>query len=352
MVILIPAYQPDEKLIGLVEKLNKECDYKIVIVDDGGGKEYSEVFEKVAALGAEVISYDKNRGKGVALKTGFEYLKRFDDIEGIITADCDGQHLPKDILRIGEAIKNNKDRIILGIRHFVGNVPFKSLAGNSITRMIFSLICDKKIYDTQTGLRGFSQDMLDWLCGIEGDRFEYEMNMLIDLKEKDIEVTEVEIETVYIKENKSSHFNPIKDSIKIYLPILKYSLSSIVSGVIDFILLMLINFLIGNLFLSVAGARLCSATFNYNMNKRYVFKHNQNQNNNSQSLPKYILLALIIMFVNYNILNFYYLLGLPLVVSKIITEAIIFLFSYWIQKKFIFKKEHHSVEKGITKTSL
>lgn len=341
MVILIPAYQPDEKLIRLIEKLNRECDYKIVIVDDGSGQEYKEVFQKASKLGAEVISYDKNRGKGAALKTGFEYISELQDVDGLITADCDGQHLPKDILRIGDAIKNNRGKIILGTRHFVGDVPFKSLAGNSVTRMVFSLICDKKIYDTQTGLRGFSDDMLDWLCRIEGERFEYEMNMLIDSKKDDIEVEQVKIDTVYIKENESSHFNPFKDSIKIYLPLLKYSLSSILSALIDFILLMVFNFFSGNLFLSVVAARLCSATFNYNMNKRYVFKHNKQKKDN-QSLPKYIFLAAIIMLINYNILNFYYLIGLPLAVSKIITEAIIFLFTYWIQKKFIFKKERHS----------
>ena len=161
--------------------------------------------------------------------------------------------------------------------------------------------------------------------------------MLIDAKKEEIEIQEVPIDTVYIKGNKSSHFNPLNDSIKIYLPLIKYSLSSIISAVIDFILLMLFNFFSGNLFLSVAIARLCSATLNYNINKRYVFKNDKNQN--SQSLPKYVFLAVIIMLINYNILNFYYFIGLPLSISKIITEGTIFLFSYWIQKKFIFKKE-------------
>ena len=163
--------------------------------------------------------------------------------------------------------------------------------------------------------------------------------MLIDAKKEEIEIQEVPIDTVYIKGNKSSHFNPLNDSIKIYLPLIKYSLSSIISAVIDFILLMLFNLFTGNSFLSVAVARLCSATFNYNINKRYVFKNGKNQK--SQSLPKYVLLAVIIMLINYNILNFYYFVGLPLVISKIITEGTIFLFSYWIQKKFVFKKENN-----------
>ena len=123
----------------------------------------------------------------------------------------------------------------------------------------------------------------------------------------------------------------------VYLPLIKFSLSSILSAVIDFILLMIFNLFSGNLFLSVAVARLCSATFNYNMNKRYVFKNDKK----NQSLIKYVFLATIIMLINYNILNFYYFIGLPLAISKIITEVTIFLFSYWIQKKFIFRKESH-----------
>jgi glycosyltransferase involved in cell wall biosynthesis len=338
MVILIPAYQPDEKMVKLVEKLKEECEYRIVIVDDGSKEKYQEVFEKAKNLGATVITCKENGGKGTTLKKGFSYIKNLNDVEGIITADCDGQHLPKDIIRIGNAIKGNKNRMILGTRHFVGNVPFKSLLGNYITRMVFSLICDRKIYDTQTGLRGFSYEMLDWLCSVEGERFEYEMNMLIEAKKDEIEIEQVKIDTVYIQENKSSHFNPLKDSIKVYLPIIKYSLSSVLSGAIDFVLLLVLNAITSNLFLAAVVARLCSATFNYNMNKRYVFKHNTNKS--TQSLPKYILLAAFILLINYNILHFYYFIGLPLAVSKIITEAIIFLFSYFVQKKFVFKKKN------------
>ena len=141
---------------------------------------------------------------------------------------------------------------------------------------------------------------------------------------------------MYIKEKKSAHFNPLKDSIKVYLPLIKYSLSSITSAVIDFILLMLFNMFFSNLFLAVTAARVCSATVNYNMNKIYVFK--SDKNHKSQSLLKYVSLATIIMLANFNILNFYYYIGLPLPISKIITEISLFLASYWIQKRFIFKK--------------
>lgn len=339
MVIIIPAYEPDEKLIKLIGELKEKCEWKILVVDDGSGSKYDDVFNQADQLGAIVYRYEKNKGKGGALKTAFKIVSSWEDADEIVTADCDGQHLPDDILKIMNVVKNNNNKIILGARHFTGSVPFRSIFGNKLTSMVYFMAKGKKIKDTQTGLRGFSKDMLPWLCEIEGERFEYEMNMLLEAEDNTYEIIESTINTIYIEDNKSSHFNPLKDSFKIYLPFLSFGISSILSAALDFGMLILIKLITSNLFLAVVGARLCSGSLNYIMNRKYVFSKG-NHTSEDMYFHKYILLACILMFMNYITLNYLCSIGINLVIGKIITEAILFIFSFFLQRKYVFVHGH------------
>jgi glycosyltransferase involved in cell wall biosynthesis len=337
MVVLIPAYEPNERLIKLIYELKAICNYNIVIVDDGSGDVYKDVFTRAADIGCTVLTHKVNKGKGQALKTGFSYIKETTEEEGVVCADCDGQHLPKDIIKIGETISKHHNSIILGTRRFMGDVPFRSSFGNSITRTVFSFASGTKIFDTQTGLRGFYTDMLQWLCGIKGQRFEYEMNMLLEAVPSGYDFQEVDINTVYLEQNKSSHFHALKDSVRVYLPILKFSLSSILSAILDFILLGIIQFYTSNLLIAAVGARVCSAIFNYTMNRVYVFSKFKSSSI-KKSLPRYFVLALFVLLANYGVINVYnIILGIPLFYAKVFTEGTIFLFSFWSQRKFVFK---------------
>lgn len=337
MTILIPAYEPSENLIELIKDLKDICNFDIVIIDDGSSEAYRNIFERAAEAGCTTLIHNSNRGKGQALKTGFKYIQETSENHGVITADCDGQHLPEDIIRIAEAVPQYNNHIILGTRRFVGKIPLRSSFGNSITRAIFAHTSGAKIYDTQTGLRGFSIDMLPWLCNIEGNRFEYEMNMLLEAVPTGYNFHEIYISTVYLEQNKSSHFHPLKDSLRIYLPILKFSMSSLISAMLDFILLCIIQTITKNLFFSVVCARLFSATFNYTMNKVYVFSKFKDTSI-KKSLPRYFLLVTLIMLANYGVIHTYYsVIGLSLFFAKIFTEVTIFLFSFWSQRKFVFK---------------
>lgn len=338
MTILIPAYEPSKRLINLIYDLKDICDYDIVVVDDGSGEQYKYIFDMVSSLGCTVLTHEKNKGKGAALKTGFKYIQKTKEDTGVVTADCDGQHLPKDIVKIAESIKEHSNSVVLGTRRFVGKVPFRSRFGNSLTRTIFSFASGAKVYDTQTGLRGFSINMLDWLCEISGDRFEYEMNMLLETVPAGYSFHEIDIDTVYLEQNKSSHFHPLKDSLRVYLPIIRFSMSSILSGVLDFLLLGIIQLFTSNLFLAVLGARICSAIFNYTVNRLYVFSKFKDASIKT-SLPRYFILAAFIVLANYGVIDIYYsVIGLSLFLSKILTEITIFLFSYWSQRKFVFVK--------------
>lgn len=336
MTVLIPSYEPDERLLALVRRLKEMCSFPIVIVDDGSGEAYSEIFRKAKEYGCTVLTHVTNLGKGRALKTGFLYIAESGDQDGIVCADSDGQHLPEDIMRIAQSIHEHKRHIVMGSRRFTGKVPVRSRIGNTATRKIYSFTTGKELYDTQTGLRGFSSDMLEWLCSVPGERFEYEMNMLLEAPSEGYSFHEVPIDTVYLDENKSSHFRPIADSFRVYLPILKFSASSLASAALDFGLLFLIQIMTSNLLLAVLGSRICSSVCNYWMNRNLVFE-NGKRTGVKRSMPKYFALVVLILLLNYGLMAaFHEEIGIPLLAAKLLTEAVLFLFSYWAQRKFVY----------------
>ncbi len=170
-----------------------------------------------AALGAAVLTHDRNRGKGTALKTGFAWVAGHAPGETVVCADSDGQHLVRDIVRVACAVQPGT--MVLGGRKFTGKVPVRSRLGNSVTRHVFRALSGVPVYDTQTGLRAYPHELLDWLCSVPGERFEYEFQALLRARTAGIRIVEVEIETVYEVERRSSHFRPVRDSVRIYTPL-------------------------------------------------------------------------------------------------------------------------------------
>lgn len=218
--IIIPSYEPDERLIQLLKDLHKENLTQIVIVDDGSAQEYQSIFETaLKEFHVHLIHHKINLGKGCALKTACDYCKKtFSDLTGCITADSDGQHSPASIKACIQALEKNPDSLIMGHRDFTSpDIPKKSLIGNNNTNKIFRSLYGKELKDTQTGLRGIPAGFIPDLLKLKGKRFEYEMQMLICAYEKNIQIVEVPIETIYdSKLNHSTHFRPIVDTFKIY----------------------------------------------------------------------------------------------------------------------------------------
>lgn len=331
-IALIPSLEPDNNLIEIVSKLLKN-DFEVVVVDDGSGDEYKKIFEKCKC---KVISYDINRGKGFALKTGLKYIKdRYSDCY-VVTMDSDGQHTVEDAEKVIKYATNHKNTLVLGSRKRGENTPLRSFLGNSITCFIFDLVTHTKVYDTQTGLRAFSSNLIDYLLEVDGDRFEYEMNVLLNLSRNNITVHEITIKTIYIDKNSGSHFNTIKDSYKIYKEILKFSFSSIASFLIDYLLYVLFNLLTGNILFSNIMARVISGTTNYSINRCLVFKSTKKV---KSTFYKYVILAIGILFFNtLLVLRFSKIMNIYL--AKLLTEVILFFVSWFIQKMFIFKDKN------------
>ena len=182
VVILIPAYKPDEGMLALLNALIAQKRYAgIVVVDDGSGSDYRPIFEAAEQMeGVVVVRHAVNQGKGRALKTGFNAIMNQWPEAAVITADADGQHTPRDIARLADELDASDGKtIVLGKRGFGKGTPAKSLMGNTITRHVFALSTGKMIYDTQTGLRGIPASLLPEMMHIPGERYEYEMNMLL-----------------------------------------------------------------------------------------------------------------------------------------------------------------------------
>lgn len=217
VVVLIPAYKPDHKLLSLLEELRHYPE--IVVINDGSGAEFDPLFESLQ--GVTLLRHEVNRGKGAALKTGMAYIREhFPDVKGLITVDADGQHRPADIDRVAQELEAHPDSLVLGVRSFSGaGVPLRSRVGNIVTRLLFFALVGVFIRDTQTGLRGIPLSFVGDLIDLKPDRYEYELEVLLACRRRPLR--QVTIETVYIEENRSSHFNPVQDSLKIYKTLIR-----------------------------------------------------------------------------------------------------------------------------------
>ena len=338
-MILIPAYEPDHKLVDLLKELSEE-DVYAVVVDDGSGHAYDEIFDQCAEY-ASVTRYGVNCGKGHALKYGLSFIRKHAEAPYIVvTADADGQHLPEDIMKIAEYTARHPDELVLGSRKIAPQTPFRSRIGNTVTRWIFRLSSGTYVYDTQTGLRGFSDRVISWMEEISGERYEYEMNVLMEWSKEKRKIHEIWIRTVYLDDNRSSHFDTVSDSIRIYRQILKYSSASLLSFLTDYSLFCMFHMMTlsagirNGLLLSNAAARFISAALNYYLNRKLVFRSSEPV---SRSILKYGTLVLCNLAVNSMILKALVTCGLPSAVSKIITEVILFIVNYRVQQKLIFK---------------
>ena len=344
--IVVPAYEPDEKLIGLMDELTKAGFSPLVVVNDGSeGADYDRIFDTVREKGAVVLEHAVNMGKGRALKTAFNYcLTEYENLLGVITADSDGQHHPEDIRKCMDALVENEKSLVLGTRDFDSSgIPARSVFGNKVTSVVMKFLTGLSISDTQTGLRGISAEFMRFLLTEKGERFEFETNMLMDAKDLGIEIKEIPIKTIYLEENRSSHFNPIKDSIRIYAIFVKFLFSSLSSSVVDIVLFGIFCSLfknaaiaIGYIMLSTILARVISAIYNFTINYRVVFK---GKSGTGSAAVKYLILAVFIMLMSGGLVSFLHGLipAAPEFAVKIPVDTLLFLVSFFVQREIVYK---------------
>ena len=346
--IIIPAYEPDKRLITFLKSLRKNAIAPIILVNDGSSSNCERIFKEAETLSDIVLVHKKNCGKGMALKTAFRYvLEHYPKCIGVITADADGQHSVECILKVMNKMKANQNSFVMGVRNFdIKNVPWRSRLGNKLTRALLHYITGTKVKDTQTGLRGIPYSFLPTCLNLSGERFEFEIQVLLEAAEK-LPIVEVTIKTIYDSvQNHQTHFNPVVDSIKIYkhlcYPFFKYIFSSLSSFAVDILLFSVFLWFLSSkcnesidIILSTILARIVSVIYNYIINYKIVFKSGCSI---SKSAIRYLELATAQMLLSAfctTALNI--LLPNAIIVGlKIFVDTILFLISYFIQKKYVF----------------
>jgi len=335
VAILIPAWQPDETLMTLVMDLHILGVSTIVVVDDGSAGDACRVLDELKPLPyVTVLRHVVNMGKGRALKSGLNHvLVHNQGLIGVVTADADGQHTAKDIVRVGLALVDAEDRIVLGCRTFKGDVPTRSRFGNTLTRYVFWMLTGRKIGDTQSGLRGFPVGLISDLLTLQGERYEYEMNVLAHVCRIGSSPIELPIATVYIEQNRSSHFDPVRDSMRIYFVLLRFYASSLVAAGIDFAGFTLTFSVTKSILMATLVGRLSSLA-NFALNKRYVFQSGAPVR---VSLWRYYVLAAALVAMSFGAirgLSLYW--GWNVLLAKVLTDTVLSLASFALQRTFVF----------------
>lgn len=340
--VLVPAYEPDHRLVDLVAALAARLPLaRVLVVDDGSGEAYAEPFGQVAAAGGVVVQHARNYGKAEALRTGMAAILERAPGADIVCVDCDGQHLPRDVARVADELARLRalgaaPGLVLGCRSFDGAVPLRSRVGNRATTALVELATGQRIDDTQTGLRGIPAELVPWLLAIPGERFAWELTVLLRAGRDGVRIHTVPIETVYLDHNASSHFRPVLDSVRVLAPLLLFAASSLAAGVLDVVGVLVLSALTGSLALAVVGARLASATVNFTINRRTVFRAGGPVR---PQLVRYAALAVVLLAAGYGGIRLLTDAGLPLLVAKLTTDGVLFVASFLVQRDHVFGPE-------------
>jgi glycosyltransferase involved in cell wall biosynthesis len=335
--ILIPSYKPAEPLIVLIRELRQLGVRHLIVVNDGSGPEYQNIFREASLGGVDLVEHAVNLGKGAALKTGMNHaLVKFPHCRGVVTADADGQHHPEDIVRIAQRLTENPRALVLGVRSFGDSVPFRSRLGNDVTRLLMRVVMGQKLADTQTGLRGIPAPLIPHLLRLSAGGYEFELDMLIACKHQDCTVVQEPIRTIYLDDNKSSHFHPIFDSMRIYFLLFRFTVLSLLTALIDNVVFALTFQHTASIWQSQVAARLVAMVFNYAGARRLVF---HSQQRHAVVIPKYVGLVAANAFLSYALIELlHYSLHLPAIPAKLTAEGLLFFANFAIQRDFVFTR--------------
>jgi glycosyltransferase involved in cell wall biosynthesis len=214
MELVIPALNGGERLVRVIEgclELDEGLRGRLIVVDDG-----SE--DRTAALardaGARVVRHPRNRGKGAALRTGFE-LALTRQIDAVVTLDADGQHLPSEIPKLVDRWRETGADLVIGSRAhlFEGMLPRRRLA-NRFSAWSISIMAGVRVHDSQSGFRLYSSRILHDV-EFESSRFDAESEMIVIGVRKGFRIAETPIDLGFVEGTVTSHYRPLLDTLRI-----------------------------------------------------------------------------------------------------------------------------------------
>lgn len=324
-IALIPAYCPEGRMLNLVKELHT-LGFSVVVIDDGSGSEYDDILTSAQQY-ATVKRYAPNRGKGEALKCGMRYIEeQYQAPYTVVTADADGQHRVEDIVKVAAAAADHPDSLVLGKRLLHKSSPIKSRIGNGITRVLYRLTTGRRIYETQTGLRAFSDRLLPRFLKLPGHRYEFEIDMILDAADTDI--IEVGIQTVYFDNNAASHFRPMQDTVSLNKEFLRYKLPSINAGLAGFILFVLIAYFGGAWSWACVLSRLFTILLKYGLNKVVLFAE-------KPSVVRYLITSVIILVCDLSVMAALISLGVIPYVAKLLSGIVMIFIGVIVRTVFM-----------------
>jgi putative flippase GtrA len=331
---IIPCYN-EASTIGRIVRATRVYAGLVIVVDDGS---HDQTGASAAAAGALVIRHGRNLGKGAALKTGFNHaLVAWPEATGIVTADADGQHAAADILRVAERLAANPDHLVLGVRAFAGKVPLRSRVGNNVTRWVFRAFTGIQLLDTQTGLRGWPRAYCMDSLPIAINGYDFELECLLRAKHRagrTVPIAQVPIKTIYHGAEGVSHFNPLRDSTRIYFVFLRYCGASVLAAILDSAMFSAVYAGTANMALSQVAGRCLAVAVAFLIARNIVFRSDASI---GRSLAKYLSLVTVMGFVSYAFIRFLHQrFGFPVLGAKLAAEGLLFVANFTIQRELVF----------------
>lgn len=206
--IIVPTYNNARSLGDIIIQL-QEYTSQIVVINDGSTDDTHQVCQAFDSV--EVLHLSKNKGKGYALRKGFELARNL-GYDYAITIDSDGQHSPADVTQFIDKLEEQGDAIIVGARDMrKEGVPGKSSFGNKFSNFWFHVETDFSLPDTQSGYRLYPIKHFS-KTRFFTTRYEFEIEILVRAAWSGIKIVSIPIHTHYFpKSERMSHFRPFID---------------------------------------------------------------------------------------------------------------------------------------------
>ena len=197
-IALIPAFNEEKTIKEVISEL-KNVNLNCLVIDDGSTDRTSKIAQKSNAI---VVRHNENKGKGEALRTGFEYiLKNLHDIESLVIVDADLQYYAKESIKLLKPLEEKEADFVMGYRNW-RTVPFKNRLGNFVWRVTFNLLFKTKLKDTNCGFMALSRGAISKMKRAYGG-YIIENMMLIDALKNKLKIKQVPVSVKYkIKHSK------------------------------------------------------------------------------------------------------------------------------------------------------
>ena len=353
-VVIIPAYNPGEVMIEFITKLFCAGFKNIVIIDDGSKEESRGVISDAESFGCRVVRHAVNLGKGRSLKDALNYIALYmSECKYGMVLDCEGNQNIPSINKLARALLKNPDSLVLGCRNYRSkNTKFGKRITNILTKAVMTLLCGVTVADTKTTIRAFSMETAMKFINTGGERYDYEVNVLLESKSKEVKITEVTLGDENFT-NKESHYNPLIDSFNLYKLFLRYLLVAVITYGVDlglFRLLMAYLKIISPIYYTIIDtvlARIVSSFVGLVIKRKRVFKTKEHT---AATAAKYYTAIFGQMIVSaLAVWSLQKVWPVDVVVIKLIVDFVLFIIGFIAQREWVFKTREKKREEKVSK---